>query len=171
MSNCKLFVGIFICTGLAAMAVSGAKFAWNPYNATPAMGHAMTPSSQDVVYGQSTFTITAEVTDMDTFQDAVDLTLFAQMSGNENDVTIQREGDFSSFATNTSFDSSTGKRTQTYVFIPPSDLCQNAGEIRYATVRTRGVEQMAYLRQDASPTNWSASVIAYKYVPTANPGG
>ncbi len=161
-----LILGLAITSCLAA---GYAKFAWIAYDPAPAMGHTFLPATQDVVFGQSTFTLTATVTDKDTFQDSNNPQSFSQLSGNENDVTI--ETNFTPQATNTGFDSSTGVRTRTYIFATLNDMCQNPGRIAYYEYKTRGVDQMSYLWYDVSPTNWSTCVVALKYIPLSDPGG
>lgn len=78
---------------------------WLPLNETPAI--------QDVTKTTAYFTIIGSVTDMDAFQNNLNLEETRQFAGNEGDVSIAKN--FTPFSVNKSFDPTTGKREETCV--------------------------------------------------------
>ena len=88
---------------------------WLPLNWSPAMGHAASPATQAITKNTTLYTITASVTDMDTFKSNLELTQTTNLAGNEGDVSIVSNINGANIlASNPSFDPATGKREVTY---------------------------------------------------------
>ena len=144
---------------------------WLALNPTPAMGHISSPASQEITKNTTTYTLTASVTDLDTFQANTELKDKAQLSGLEGDVSIESNVRSANIlAVNRSFDAASGKREETYVIKSDNKWLLDKGDVAYIKYTFKGVDNMSDPARHDPDTTASECLVALKYVsPPAPP--